>query len=164
MSLNNSYATKIDKLRAQIAATRAEIEQADTAPVPIETALARADEMIDHLRAGYSAPVTPFAESDYRTPSLIHPESHDMAQAIVQFIAWTAPDTLRERLHAEIRSHYADCPEGVTDAARAKRKAKLREDLLVMEIDEEKLIMSAAAEGQHFARRADADPAAIIAA
>jgi hypothetical protein len=165
MSSRENYTVKLAKLRDLIAAAQDELERTDSAPVPLEVALARADAMIENLRASYSLPpVGTFTETTYRPPTLIHPQTFDLGQAITAFIAWLSPDELRKKLHAEIRSHYEDCPAAINDAARLARKDKLRKDLFQHEIDEEKLIMAAAADGLQFDRRSNVNPAALIAA
>lgn len=162
MSLHEDFTAKLAKIRGQIATTQAELAQADVAPVPLEVALSRADAQIEALQASYQPPVAEFTERGYRGLELIHPDAHDLGREVVQFIVWTAPAKLRERLHSAIKAHYADLPEGVTDVARTKRKAELRTDLFRLEVGEEKLIMAAAAEGLQLDRRADVNPEALL--
>lgn len=163
MPSHNDFTAKLEKLRAQIAAAQNALVQAGEAPVPLALALARADELVEGLADNYSPPVTPFSEREYRAPSLVDPESFDLARAVASFVAWSVPNELRKKLRAEIQARYDGLPEGIDDKARAKRKAELREALFELECDEERLIVSAASEGQRFERRADVNPEAMLA-
>jgi hypothetical protein len=76
-------------------------------------------------------------------------------------LAWLFGDTIRQRLHAAI--DQLDYRPGPAMIERPERIKALQEKLRGLEVDEEDLIVAAEALGVSIARRADVDPAVILA-
>ena len=65
-------------------------------------------------------------------------------------------------LAAALCKHFADVPEGLTDGERADQLAAIDADLFAAELAEERTIEASIAAGAVIARRADADPKAVL--
>jgi hypothetical protein len=68
------------------------------------------------------------------------------------------PDVLARSLC----KHFADTPEGLSAAERAEQLAAADEAILDLELAEEKFIVASEIAGAPIARRADADPRAVL--
>lgn len=165
-----NYFEKIETLRAQIADRHGEfLEVADQ-----YTSRARATRMaderiekyaasgaasckwaIDKLAAGHPAglfTVTATVNTDHGS----FPVVIDLGPLLTQLLGTRA---VRKALDATLQA----VPEGLPHATRAERMATLTDELDRLETDEERLIRDAELNGFTIARRADADPAIVLA-
>jgi len=121
---------------------------------PESEALAAVDRHIESMAA--SVRINPFAFAQAGgggEPVSAYPaDSHRYA---CKFF----PDMIRARLYAEVKSIYQGGPTGADDDAQGR----LEERLLELERQEEAYIRQAGAEGKSIPRRADANPAVLLA-
>lgn len=156
--MRNTRISELSKLRDQIYVLKQKIEFALEMVVPAEKAHRRAEEMIDDLAEAGAIMGRVFSDSDYTRPRL--EDSRD----VLRFLAWIAPDLMKDRLKQTINDFYCQY-DGVTDSTDTRKSiAADRESLFRLEVEEEKLILASLAEGIPLARRADADPSAVLAA
>ena len=149
---------ELSKLRDRIDVLKRKIEFASEMTAPVEKAHRRAEEMIDDLAEAGAITGRVFADADYTRPRL------DDALDVVRFLAWVAPDLMKDRLKQTIDDFYREY-DGATDSPAAHKSiAADREALFLLEVEEEKIIMASLAEGISLARRAEADPRAVLAA
>lgn len=78
----------------------------------------------------------------------------------VPFLVWLLADQIEARLHALVDE--ADLTGAMSDAEQVAAQAALDAERLAIEREEEALIRMAEAQGMAIARRADADPRAVL--
>lgn len=149
---------ELSKLRDRIDVLKRKIECASEMIVPLEKAHRRAQELVDDLAEAGAISGRVFSDADYTRPRF------DDSTDVLRLLAWVAPDLIKDRLKQTIDDFYGEF-DGSFDSPDTHRSiAKDREALFLLEVEEEKLIMASHAEGIALARRADADPRAVLAA
>jgi len=155
----------IRSLREEIASLKEDREHLALRPVAIEEANARADEFANHLKdeAGRNMRFSvadlaagPKFFSKYK----VKPEL--FSNLALMFVAPQIADFLKAR----VQEHYASIASGapITLEERQKAAARLDQRIMDAELAEESIIRVAERGGFPVLRRADANPAAILAA
>lgn len=162
---------EVARIRAGIAGLKQDIRRLDNAPMPLEEAKRRVDKELDRMAGGFGLPARTehafspsgnwlerlFRQRDSCVPGLDSVEI-DLGPALAALF----PDLLRERLHALLERQAATMAPGPAPEERRKRRADLEQRLFEAELEEERLIERAGAEGIEIHRRADVNPAAVI--
>ena len=170
---------EVDRLREEIARVREEIVWIDKSPLPKDDWKARVESWVRaqaasdtrhanalrHLRS----PGRPDGERGDcgRLATRVHIPAGQAAGvqpvelSIAPFMAWLYGDDLVRRLHALIDAE--DYVPGPPLAERAIRRQALLKELHALECEEEAAIVAAEGEQVLIARRADADPAVVLA-
>lgn len=144
---------KLAPIRAQISKLAEEIEGLREGVQPESEALAAVDRHVDKMAASVRVDPWVFAHGTGHDPVSMHPEeSHAYA---CRFF----PEVIRSQLHDEVKALYKS---GLTVADHGARQ-KMEAQLLDLEHQEEALIRQAAAEGKSIPRRAEANPAVLLA-
>ena len=168
---------QIDEIREEIITQKAEISRIETAPVPVAEALAAFDvwaasaaggamdargvsALLDPTGGGHGLGVT--------TPAVRHGgemifDARPAVQTLLGLVISTGLPTLR-RLAQEHLTAAADGMETMSASSRRKKLAEAQRALLDLELAEEAAIRSLEGAGVPVARRADASPAAVLAA
>jgi len=145
---------KLTRIRVQIANLAVEIAGLRAGVRPESDALAAVDRHIESMAA--SVRINPFAFAHVggggEAVSAYPADSHRYA---CKFF----PEVIRARLYDEVKALYQG---GLTVADEDARK-ELEARLLELERQEEAYIRQAAAEGKSIPRRADANPAVLLA-
>lgn len=177
-SLTNSRADALDGLdllREQIADAGDEIARIAAAPQPVADALKAFDawagqvatEGVDSLRLGRL--LRPETAQGYELPRSVV-RAGDSAvydygaatEALLGLLVATAMPALRKIVQGQLDDLTAG-RETLTPAARAKKLDQAKADLFNLELREESAIRAMEAAGMDIARRADADPRALLA-
>lgn len=150
---------QIEKLRERVAEIAARLSASEDPVRPKAQAYESADDMIDSLAE--TAPIYghQFAMGG-RRPRL------DEAEDVLRFVTWLDPERAKARLHAVIDEFY-DSLDGSIPVDSPELRAelsKLADEKFQLEVEEERLITDAIAQGYRIARRGDADPRAVLAA
>jgi hypothetical protein len=159
LSLSRSAGKQINEgvseLREHIQGYKRERVKMASLPVPKETALQRAEAVIDHITEGsrymYPSPQT-FARPDYS----------GINTNVISIIAAQMASAMADRLKAEIEVYYG-ANHGLTEEERNDRFREIDRKILDAELAEESLIRSAEDSGFPIIRRRDADPRAVLA-
>jgi hypothetical protein len=162
---------EVQALRERIRALRVERAELIEAPIDKRTALARIDAHLAYLAGEARVNVGAFVSRDASQPrDLIAPApvgtegSRVGFGPVLAFLAWCNADAIRAKLVADVDAYYA-AREGVADEALAERLGEIDAELLALETDEERAIMTLEAAGvRTVMRRSDADPRALVAA
>lgn len=165
MNKPTDHHARVEALRDQIAEIRDQIESAVDACVPVADALARVDEYVNAAaRRAYAGNAAGrFEQQRYHPPALMDEQGALSQRQAFEFIAWVDPETLRKRLHAEVKARYEQRGDtGITDKERRERTVKLTAQLFELECEEERAICNAETVGVWINRRTDADPRAIL--
>lgn len=161
--------SEIDRVRGDIQAVRAELEDLALAPLPAPEAKVHASAAVSHMAATFNLPALAraFTSPDRGThaPDTVfrHANVLDIRNehAGLALLAVALPDALEKALHTEIDRQIGDA--GVSAAERAQRVEKLEQRLFELGCEEERLICQAEAAGLVVYRRPDCDPAAVLA-
>lgn len=149
---------EVEKLRKKIDVLKQKIEDAQEMRAPVETAYQRADQFVDSLAEEGVISGGIFDGKGWAYPNLETPRK------VLELIAWVDPEKVKQRLRSAIDDHYREYTGNIdTPEAHASIKAD-KEALFKLEIDEERLIQAAEAEGMPMNRRRDANPRAVLAA
>lgn len=162
-----NFGAEVAKIRAGIAELKQAIRRLDDAPMPLELAKQRVNEALADMAARYDLQGRigrAFSPTGYPPVlEMFQPQGHPAdAVDMGPVLAALFPDLLRERLHTLLEQQAATMVLGPTPEARRKQRADLEKRLFEAELEEERLIEQAEAEGIEIYRRADVNPAAII--
>lgn len=164
MKIKNDLRTDVATIRDRMTALRLERDTLESAPLPQHEAEAKAARYVAHLAAEIAPSVAPFIRRA-QVPSLdLGAQEWSAPDRLAAFACWLDPAAVTAKLHAEIAALYSDHAPGLTDADVRKRSAEIADEMRALGITEERAILDAAACGITILRRADADPAALIAA
>lgn len=150
---------EIQDLREKIAKKKIAVGSMMDASVTRAEALASLDQRIAYLASRYSPPVSQFIMSG-REASSIWPPHPPQADS---FLAWAFPDVLKAKLTAAIDKAHKETPPGLPAEERLVAIEQLQDEIQGLELTEESIIRQAAEAGFKIARRADADPRAVLA-
>ncbi len=163
-----STTAAVDACRQAIEAAKADIKSTRTAPPSADELKARAREMVAKAVKGFR----PFIDTVdglrvlWPRTGVVNPRTADdytetaAGIDVMSLLGWLDSEHLTERLEAEIDARFPG--DGLTDSERATRQADLEAKLLETERREEELVRMARQSGSHVARRAHADPRAIL--
>jgi hypothetical protein len=151
-------AVDLERVRASISATTAELRAVEQAPVPPEVTAARIDSLFAELAAQWEPPATDFMARDYRPPG------HDQLVPYKLIAYFALLPEVRAAYHAAAERAYArpGVPAPVPIGEHAARVATLADKRRRAEVAEEQLILEAAASGIAIARRPDAYPRVVL--
>lgn len=158
----------IDRVRADIEAARAELEDLAYAPTEATEAKKHASAAVSHMAQSFNLPAlaraftspdrgTHAPDTVFRHANVLDIRSEHAGLAL---LAVALPDALERAIHAEIDRVVGD--SGVSAAERAKRVEELEQRLFKMETTEEALVVQAESAGIEAFRRPDCDPAAVL--
>ena len=149
----------VERIRAQIDALRAKIEQNGSPRLPwheaMEKAAARVDDLAEDFRLDIGALFTPGERFtipifDYRD--------------LLPLIAWINPDAMKERIRGALEEAYEGYA-GPTDTPDQRDAVKkMQAELFDLEVKEERAILESERMGKPVVRRMDANPEAVLAA
>lgn len=149
----------VDRIRDQIAATRAELQQVKAMRHDDVTLKAQAKESVKLYASQGRQELTNLTDVlELKPPNDIH--LIKARTAALSVCAWLFPGEMLAKLEAEIDALPG---EGVTPADRRTKIAELTRQLDSLERQEEALICHASAQGQFISRRTDASPTAVLA-
>lgn len=167
----------LDQLREEIAAKKLELEAVLNAPQPVEAALASYDQWA--AAAANSAVdalflnklLTPATAREGLSLPVFHsnidgkPVSHmtRAVEVLLGLLVATKPDAFRSIVEGQLADLTVgrECLDAET---RDQRKALIEDQLLDLELCEEKAIREMGFAGVNVARRSSADPRAVLAA
>lgn len=159
---SSQLARDLDSLRADIEATRAEIEATENAPPPREEVERQKAAEIEGLAnrfaaAAWTGPLEPGGLA-YAAPEFAALANRD----VLAFACFAAPEKMRALVAARLDDAYRDGP-GLTSSERHLALTALGARLAAFELAEEAVIRALEASGLVHIRRADADPAVVLA-
>ncbi len=167
---------RLDDLRAELAELKTSAAEVERPLLPLPDVAPRCDALLSHLAAmGVgSLGVAALASRASFTGPLIQtprgnlgPVSHEdlahLHNSVVGLLVALHPSQFRELLDAALDRAYAAQPPGLPLEARATELARLAARGRELEIEEERLIRAAEAEGIALERRADASPEIVLA-
>jgi hypothetical protein len=177
MSTPAEQRVALETTRGAIAKLQADLASIDDAPLPKSDWRARTNAWIDDqaekfeqdawnginaLRSPGPAPDRPAIACNVITTASAVSKAHPAGADVTGALAWLLRDQLKQRLATVIDSR--DYEEGLPLADRPKAKADTEAQLRAAEISEEQTVRSLEAlTGQYEPRRADADPALVLA-
>lgn len=148
----------LQSLRDKISGIKHQIDQLDSAMIPREDASRAIDKLIEENINRGRPPVRSLAFGN-RIPYMIGNQN----DGVLHFITWLDPELVRTRLNAELDAVYDVARDvAVAPQDRGPEMKRLAESLFALEVEEERLILSAEDQGVFLQRRGDADPAAIL--
>lgn len=163
---------EVARVRAGIADLKQAIRRLDSAPMPLEEAKRRVDEALDRMADKYdlqgrigrafSPTGHPPAGELFRQWDSLVPGNDSAVTDLGPVLAALFHDLIRERLHGLLEKQAATMEAGPAPEERRKQRADLERRLFEAEVEEERLIERAEAEGIEIYRRADVNPAAVI--
>lgn len=162
---------KVELLDAKIDQARRERSRIEELPVPRTEAEARIDAQIEDLAGQWRISALEYATPDrvYEAPNLVGRVQLYGARQLVSLepvaitLAALFPELIKQRLKATLAEAYQD-GDGVGEPERRASIQAIDERIFEYEVERERLVDQAAAEGLYIPRRMDANPAAIIAA
>jgi hypothetical protein len=151
----------IEEMRNQIDALQTHLRVVRAAPLPKATLKDMAAQFVQELAAHARPRIS--AGSNGLTVAFTAPGADTMAHHgdIAAFMCWLSPTSMIAALEREI-SALPETQAAMPKAEQIQRAAKLAEQLLELERQEEALIEMAASDGLDVMRRADADPRAVL--
>lgn len=150
----------VEVIRVKIDSLRDHISLIEHAPLPKSLLREKAKEFVEDLAARGRPRLTPDRNS--LNIAFQDPKAFGVSnQSALPYLAWLHKDAMIERLQVEVDA-LPDRANTVTPAARERRLAEGRSDLLALERLEERLIEQAKVSGTEIARRTDASPLAIL--
>lgn len=174
--MTTSIHHELARLRTDIERTRDEIDWLNVAQVPkdelkariVESCKALAEQFNGPSRLGFlthpaAGPMEMQAMFRTSTRVFIHggPDVTSADFDVGPMLAWAMGDTLIKRLHAEVDCF--DYRPGPPMAERPARLGELKAAMRALEQQEEALICRGEESGVYVPRRADADPAVVLA-
>lgn len=165
-----SFQQEVDRIRGEIASVADQWVEAENAPCPIADAKAALADEIDRIatrgapdfdmRRRNCSPIPLNNQLQQRIWHKADGNSSIVGDAGAAFFVWLLSDEIKAKLGAMI--DQADVVGALTDDEREQRFRELRAHRLELERLEEATIFAAEGEGMFIARRADADPMAIL--
>lgn len=153
----------VTRMRNEIEQAKANLIEAQRAPLPRSEIIARARKHVDAL-AEKGRPHVHFDQKTGEFTVAIPPERGSGGPSITPVfgvLAWLDPDRMFQRIKAEIEAKPE--PEyTLTVEEKRTRVASIKAVIDTLERDEETLIVRAAAEGIEILRRPNAHPAAVL--
>jgi hypothetical protein len=159
----------LDPIRLQIAGLLEQLDDVEVAPLTEEEALQRLKAWVSSMAdramingADFTARRTPRPRmiADIQSGAGI---SKIPLDAVIHWACAVFPEQVIEAYAKAIKEQYAD-GDGVSDAERDETIKLLKEKLLVLEIEEERIIVQADAKGIYIRRRERLNPVALVAA
>lgn len=169
---------KIQKLREQILQAKEELEWLEQAPLSREEFKGQVLTWFEHISASAAEANNRFLALRFPDQSISHvdplkieypvalPVKGNVVSSVMKFsitpqLFWLLGDTIKESLLAKVEA--MDYVPGLPRAERVKRREQLSSQLHTLEVKEEELICEAELAKLQIFRRADADPAVVLA-
>jgi hypothetical protein len=140
-------------MRGHIAALKFEVAAVRNAPLPRDEAVANVDRSLDQL-----ASRTVFDPMQFASPLHTAADPELERAMLVHFLRPAARANMIAALDLELEKR----PPGLPKEGRAEKVAELEAQLLAAERAEEEFVEQAREAGLKVARRADADPRAVL--
>lgn len=153
---NETLADAVKRIRDEIAKLAAERAKVTHAFLPMAELKAQASAYVNNLAKTVRVRI----KTEPTFEAFL--ESDSGGFSIARWLAWIAPDVLKERLYEELESQIPDDALILTGPERKTRLSEIKTRLDRLNREEEALIMRAQESGLEILRRADADPAAVL--
>lgn len=157
LEARNQFREGIGTIRNYIKKLKAERDHILSIAVTEETALARFEEWLTHMREAYGYKHVKAERFSLRDPGRLPLD--DVAGFLIQML----DDDIMASMRKRMKAFYQDI-ESISGEDRALRLGDVNRRLMEAELAEESLIRSAFGTGMNVPRRADADPKAVMAA
>lgn len=154
---------KLAELRQAIADRKRALAETEAAALPIEAAMERAQRWVMEQAATYrcdAAAAFLYADAPLSHVALI-PPNPTTAQVTAAHCV-TNPEGVLAAIEAALLDAQHKAALVLTAAERDERLKSLRDEIFRLEVTEEEIIAAAEAAGFEIARRADADPRAVL--
>ncbi|MBN9603402.1 MAG: hypothetical protein J0G33_10775 [Afipia felis] len=149
-------ADAVRRVRAEIAKLSAEKAKVTNALLPLAEQKAQAAHFVNELARSVNIRIKrePKFEAFF--------ESTSGGFSIARWLAWFAPDALKQRLYDELENQLPENALILSGPERKKRLSEIKARLDRLNREEEAPIMKAQESGLEILRRADANPAALL--
>jgi hypothetical protein len=149
-------AVDLERVRADIAAVKAEHQALAVAPVPLAEAAARLDDFLDGAARQFDPVTGYFTATSYTAPSL----DDLLPYKLITLLA--ALPEVRAAFHARLAAAYPKLPASVPTKDRAALRAQLLDRRRQFELAEEQTILESELAGVPIRRRGDASPDVVL--
>jgi len=169
VTTKHDHRAKVQALRADIEKLKAERQRVLDLPCDEATAVGRIDQHIADLAGQYRPRAAHYLmpAAEYEQPDLVGVgrtvSGLIQLDAVMIAFAYYSPDLLRSKLVAEAKA-VAAAERGIAEPERTATVRRIDERIVEAEVAEERLILAAAAAGDHIPRRADLSVTAWLSA
>ncbi|WP_367025183.1 hypothetical protein ABZN20_10265 [Methylococcus sp. ANG] len=166
---NTDLPAELERVRGDILRTKDDLEDLAHAPLTADMAKRNASAAVAHMAQSFDLPrlARTFANPDRRSHGIDaisrHVDGHPSRNehAVMALLAAVLPDALEKALHHSIDEQIGDT--GISSDNRAQRVEALEQRLFELGCQEERLVCAAESAGLAVFRRADVDPACVLA-
>jgi hypothetical protein len=157
----SNFVAEVEATRLRLGEMQEEFERIKALPIPVAEAKRLVHQQV--LAAAERGRPNVDLVINGTGDGLVHWATNYLGRELFhEFACWQDPDRMTAALHQEIDRRMEGRAAGISDTDKADKLAQLSRDMLLVERTEETLIELAFATGIIIARRADANPLAVL--